>query len=262
MAEKAKEQLTEAAIKQRCRKVIAGKTVAVDLDGVLAEYEGWKGVYEIGAPLDGAVEFVKDLLDFGFNVCVWTTRVNPSVNFPADAGREHLSGDQWHRRLVALVENWLNGWGFPPLGDRFWIHDQPGKPIATAYIDDRAVACYRQAAGWGPTEAYPTAITGVLELALRDCPGASQSVCEALIGGMAIMYQRSQRAFDQADRVAEGETLLAVKTLEHLWEDIARRYHDVIGQDEALTEMEARMADGFRKLSKLVGGETQRRSRR
>ncbi len=37
------------------------KSVAIDLDGVLATYDGWKGADHIGKPIDGARAFLKEL---------------------------------------------------------------------------------------------------------------------------------------------------------------------------------------------------------
>lgn len=119
-------------------------TVAVDLDGVLASYDGWKGIECIGDPIPGALEFVGNLLAEGFRVIIFTTRTNAWVNRAEAAGQDHLSvegGHRWRRRLKMLVSNWLSQHGFPAEGADFYVYDGPGKPVAIAYVDDRAVCC-------------------------------------------------------------------------------------------------------------------------
>jgi hypothetical protein len=113
------------------------KNVCVDLDGVLADYsKGWQGVEVIGDPIPGAVEFTKSLSEFA-DVVVFTTRCNPEVNKPEAA---HL--------LVNRVREWLDKHGFRYAD----IYCGTGKPIASAYIDDRAITCRPQE---GPKEDVP-----------------------------------------------------------------------------------------------------------
>ena len=107
-------------------------TVAVDLDGVLAQYDGkWRGVESIGEPIPGAVEFTQELSK-NADVIIWTTRTNPEINY------EFALPD-----LRTLVVNWLNLHGFAYRS----VHCGGGKPLAAAYVDDRAVACEPQQAG-------------------------------------------------------------------------------------------------------------------
>jgi len=86
------------------------QTVAVDLDGTLAQYKGWKGAHIIDPPLPGAVDFVKQLLDEGYDVIVFTTRED-----------------------LTAVHKWLERHGFPQL-----VVTNVKRP-AIAYVDDRAV---------------------------------------------------------------------------------------------------------------------------
>lgn len=51
--------------------------IAVDLDGTLARYEGWKGVAHIGAPIWPMVERVKGWLAEGREVRIFTARAYP-----------------------------------------------------------------------------------------------------------------------------------------------------------------------------------------
>ena len=47
---------------------------AIDLDGTLLEYDGWKGEYHFGEPLPGAIEWVKAAVEAGHTVTIFTSR--------------------------------------------------------------------------------------------------------------------------------------------------------------------------------------------
>ena len=49
--------------------------IGVDLDGTLAEYDGWKGIEHIGLPIEWVRQYVLDLLDLGVEVKILTARV-------------------------------------------------------------------------------------------------------------------------------------------------------------------------------------------
>lgn len=99
------------------------KSVCVDLDGVLAQYDGWKGVDYFGDPIRGAAAFTEALAEIA-DVVIFTTRCNPEVNKPEAV---HL--------LVNRVRDWLDKHGFM----YHHIYDGVGKPIASAYIDNKAI---------------------------------------------------------------------------------------------------------------------------
>lgn len=92
--------------------------IAVDLDGTLAEYDGWKGPTEIGHPLNGAQRFIEEIIELGYEPVVFSTRAETPEG------------------LQAIVA-WLIRHRFPA-SLRVW--DKPYKPKATAYVDDRAVS--------------------------------------------------------------------------------------------------------------------------
>lgn len=50
--------------------------IAIDLDGTLLQYSGWRGENRFGKPYKGAKEFVKTLLSMGHKVTVFTAREN------------------------------------------------------------------------------------------------------------------------------------------------------------------------------------------
>ncbi len=106
--------------------------VAVDLDGVLADYsQGWQGLDKIGPPIPGAVEFTHELGRLGYRVVIHTCRCSISAQAELTGIRETLP------YLVAPVRNWL-------IRHEFYfneIHTDMGKPLASAYIDDNAYRC-------------------------------------------------------------------------------------------------------------------------
>lgn len=108
--------------------------VAVDLDGVLAQYDGWDvhGLDNIGPPVEGAKEFLLALLDDGFKVVVYTTRTNPD---PFNDGEYREAPE----KLAGRVRAWLREHDM--WHDGVSVFQGRGKPIAFAYIDDRAVPC-------------------------------------------------------------------------------------------------------------------------
>jgi hypothetical protein len=90
------------------------KNVCVDFDGVLAKYDGWKGATVIGDPFPGVKEFM-DELSKKYDVIVHTTRANEP--------------EGWQAVYLWLINNNIKYYKILP------------KPIAVAYIDDRAVYC-------------------------------------------------------------------------------------------------------------------------
>jgi len=102
------------------------KAVAVDLDGTLAYYESWQGIDFIGGIMPGAKRFMNALHELGFHIIIHSTRLSPTIN-------ANYSLDE----LKAPIEKWLSENGIPY--DEIWTY--PGKPLAIAYIDDRAIQC-------------------------------------------------------------------------------------------------------------------------
>ena len=100
------------------------KIICVDVDGVLADYyEGWKGVDHFGRPLSKGRELL-ERLKTKYHVVIYTTRCNPEINKPESA---HL--------LARRVRRWLDE------NDLLYdeIHTGVGKPLASYYIDDKAI---------------------------------------------------------------------------------------------------------------------------
>ena len=85
------------------------KHVCVDFDGVLAEYTGWKGPENLGAPREGVAEFLQAINDLGMKVIILTTRA------------------------PLMVKVWLDDLGIDHLVDRVTRE----KPSALVYVDER-----------------------------------------------------------------------------------------------------------------------------
>lgn len=103
------------------------KTVCLDLDGTVAEYDGWQGPHHIGPPKRGAIAAILTLQLAGLGVVICTARDD-----------------------VAPVEAWVRAHGLA-------VRVTNEKPKAHIYIDDRgyhfdgdwdkAVAAARAACG-------------------------------------------------------------------------------------------------------------------
>ncbi|MFH2110403.1 MAG: capsular biosynthesis protein [Candidatus Bathyarchaeota archaeon] len=99
-------------------------TICFDLDGVLAEYDGWRGPSHIGKPIPEGVDLAKRLRELGFQIIIFTCRLNgqwPGVDY---------------QKIKRQVEEWLDAHGVPY--DRV-ATQVDGKPFADAYVDDRAI---------------------------------------------------------------------------------------------------------------------------
>lgn len=89
--------------------------IAIDFDGVIGQYRnGWQGVAPTEPPQEGAVEFVRWLLDRGYEVFVFTTRAR------YDGGMQ-------------AIREWMRSYLFPD------IPITGEKHPADLYIDDRAL---------------------------------------------------------------------------------------------------------------------------
>lgn len=93
--------------------------VAVDLDGTLAEYDGFKGQGEYGKPRPGAVAMMKNFHERGYKIIIHTCR-NENQNVKAWLQEHEIPYDH-------INVNPAN----PPGTSK--------KPVADAYVDDKAV---------------------------------------------------------------------------------------------------------------------------
>jgi hypothetical protein len=94
------------------------RTIAFDFDGVIAKYEGFKGGQHVEQPIPQVVEAIKKLKEIGHKILIFSTRGDEFLKEYCD----HFS----------IPVDYIN---HNP--DR--QGENPGKPIAFVYVDDRAV---------------------------------------------------------------------------------------------------------------------------
>ena len=118
---KAAAKTTKGAKATTPRKTKRTKSVAVDLDGTILTYDGWRGPTHYGEPIEGATEFLAKVKE-KYRVVIHTCRDThiPKVH---DALEAHLK-----KHKLPFDSIWK--------GTR--------KPPATAYVDDKGVSCRPQ----------------------------------------------------------------------------------------------------------------------
>ena len=100
---------------------MSDQSVCVDLDGTLLYYTNWKGMEgRLGEPRPGAKEFLINIRKFA-KVIIFTARL----------AEKHRSDETFN-----YIKYWLDEHSLPY--DE--IYEDRGKPIAEAYIDDRAIS--------------------------------------------------------------------------------------------------------------------------
>lgn len=108
-------------------------TFAIDFDGTLATYDGWKGALHLGEPHKGAVEFVNKALEMGHEVILHTCRTT-IVTPEGSVDRDHFVSQE---EMVSVLQKWMKSYG---IRDGVQIWTEPGKPHCDAYIDDKGVS--------------------------------------------------------------------------------------------------------------------------
>jgi hypothetical protein len=93
------------------------RTIAVDFDGVISEYDGWKGPGVLGAPRTDVVQVLSTLRQEGWKIVVHTTRAEGEIE---DFLKQHaIPFDE-----INCNSDYRTG---------------GAKPVADVYWDDRAV---------------------------------------------------------------------------------------------------------------------------
>lgn len=90
------------------------KKIAIDFDGVLAQYDGWNGAHKFGKPNKKMDWFLNQLM-LRYDIILFTTRP------------EHC------------VMDWLNEYSQTFRNNRCRFSYSYNKPIAHVYLDDRAL---------------------------------------------------------------------------------------------------------------------------
>ncbi len=97
------------------------RTYAFDFDGVIAKYDGFKGKDHFGEPNIVVVDAIRQLSEKGNKIIIYSTRGEESLR--KYCLENSIPIDYFNRNPELEGEN-------------------PGKPIAYVYVDDRTV-CYR-----------------------------------------------------------------------------------------------------------------------
>jgi len=92
------------------------RTIAVDFDGVIADYDEWKGNQILGLPRQDVIEALRALQSEGWKIVIYSTRGTAEIN-------------------SYLVENKVP---FDEINQNSSFHTGGAKPVATVYWDDRA----------------------------------------------------------------------------------------------------------------------------
>lgn len=98
------------------------RSYAFDFDGVIAQYEGFKGKDHLGEPNMPVVEAIRKIKSLGHKIIIYSTRGNDQLQKYCE--KHNIPVDYYNHNPEVTGEN-------------------PHKPIAYAYVDDRAI-CYRQ----------------------------------------------------------------------------------------------------------------------
>lgn len=125
---------------------------AVDLDGTLAVYDGWKGIDHIGEPVPAMVAWVKQMLAEGKDVRIFTARVC------TDGARA-----EWEANLARTV---IQQWCLEHIGRVLLVTNVKDFGMISLY-DDR---CVQVEANTGELVAYttpPCPLCGVGAIACR-----------------------------------------------------------------------------------------------
>lgn len=132
--------------------------VCLDLDGVLARYDGWHGFDHIGDPLPGAKEFAEEINEFA-DIVIFSSRCSQ------DSGGEYEPTVLTPGQLRIKIVEWLERHDIP-FAD---VYMGKGKPRVAAFIDDRAVECSPQT----DRSAYKTAANSVRKILRRKVKPAN-----------------------------------------------------------------------------------------
>lgn len=79
-------------------------SIAVDLDGTLAHYDGWRGIQHIGDPIPSMMNRVRGWIAAGEEVVIFTARITPHPVYSPGKDTEEA---------IQRVRDWCIRWGLP-----------------------------------------------------------------------------------------------------------------------------------------------------
>lgn len=113
--------------------------IAVDLDGTLAVYDGWKGAGHIGAPVPAMLERVKAWLAQGREVRIFTARVYfPPEPVGVDRKSAEMADHLIRKFDATLARESIELWCDEHLGQRLQITNTKDYGMIELW-DDRCV---------------------------------------------------------------------------------------------------------------------------
>ena len=122
---KEKSEKTKKASTRKARFKSTGKaSICIDLDGVLADRTYTRGKTEIGEPIDGAVDFTRELAQFA-EILILSARFSGIKN----------------KTDIETMKNSIRKWLDQHKFSYTEIWTESAKPPAQAYIDDHGVYC-------------------------------------------------------------------------------------------------------------------------
>jgi len=104
--------------------------IVFDFDGVLCEYNGWRGHNIIGEPIAEMIDLVKKLHERGHTLKLSTTRLNPYPFGDERPDQDVLLGNAEH-----YIRVWLKKQGI----EECFCEITGYKPYGDYYIDDKAL---------------------------------------------------------------------------------------------------------------------------
>jgi len=124
-----------------------GKIISIDLDGVILQYEGWRGPTVFGPPVEGAADAIRVLRKLGWYVCIFTTRLvsesliehlrKYKIEYDDINGRVGFNNTGKYVRVQRYNRSFVN---YKEHHRRwYWRHNPEYasiKPIASVYLDD------------------------------------------------------------------------------------------------------------------------------
>jgi hypothetical protein len=102
-------------------------TIAIDFDGVIHGYSrSWGDGTIYDKPKKGAKMAMAKLVKQGFNIVIFTTRLNPEIRDKNEATEQ-----------AVMLNKWLSKYGFTK--GKHYHYITALKPKAKVYVDDRAL---------------------------------------------------------------------------------------------------------------------------
>jgi hydroxymethylpyrimidine pyrophosphatase-like HAD family hydrolase len=114
------------------------RTIAVDFDGVIADYDGWKGTGVLGEPRRDVVEALRGLRAEGWKIVIHTTRGEDEVESYLE--RHAIPHDEINRNSDYQTK------GVKPVADVYW-DDRAVRYSGNAVKDLEAIRSFRTWSG-------------------------------------------------------------------------------------------------------------------